>query len=181
VSNGSGSVSSSAATLTVLPPATLLNGSFEYGSAAWTFSNSSVSTSTNPAYGTTNGTQLVHFNWGQQQPTGALSQTFATTPGESYRLAFDFGAFSLINREEQRLRVRVTGTSTLLTQLVAVVAPGNGSRYSPWEFTFTANSAATTLSFEDASLVTDNVDIVLDNVRVERAGDRIAAVEPALR
>jgi hypothetical protein len=166
VSNGSGSVSSSAATLTVLPQAILLNGSFEYGSAAWTFSNSSVSTSTNPGYGMTDGTQIVHFGWGQQKPDGVLSQSFPTVVGQAYRLAFDVGAFSRVNTAEQRLRVSVVGGATLVSQTIAMSAPGNGSQYHAEAFTFVADSSTTTLRFEDQSSVTDSVDVVLDNVRV---------------
>ena len=47
VSNAAGSVISSAATLIALPPGILLNGSFEYGSAAWNFSGT-VATSHQP-------------------------------------------------------------------------------------------------------------------------------------
>ena len=126
-----GPVSSSAATLTVLPPAIVLNGSFEYGSAAWTFSNGSVTTSTNTGFGVTDGTQLVHFNWAQQPANGALSQSFATVAGQQYGLAFDAGAYSAVNLDEQRMQVTVQGTATLLSQSVSVFAPGNGGAFTP--------------------------------------------------
>jgi hypothetical protein len=165
VTNASGSISSSAATLTVIPVGTVLNGSFEYGVAAWTF-NGVVSISTNQNYGVTNGTQLVHFNWGQQPPNGVLSQTIVTTPGQMYTLAFDVGAFSTINTNEQRMQVTVQGSSPLLSRTISVNAPGNGGAYVPQIFTFVANSSATTLSFHDISPTTTNVDLLLDNVRV---------------
>lgn len=175
VTNTAGSVSSSAATLTVLPPAILLNGSFEYGSAAWTFSNSSVSTSTNMSYGVTDGTQLVHFNFAQQQPTGVLSQSFATTAGEAYVLAFDVGATSVLTQNEQRMQVTVQGaTSPLLSQSISVFA-AKGGAYQPQTFTFVADSSTTTLVFQDTSPTTINVDLLLDHVRVtvaERAVKR---------
>jgi hypothetical protein len=166
VSNAQQSVTSSAATLTVLPTAILLNGSFEFGSAAWTFSNTSVATSTNTAHGVTDGTQLAHFNWGQQTPNGTLSQTFATTPGQPYVLAFDVGAESLVNQDQQRMQIIVQGISTRLSQSTSVTAPGNGTRYEPRSYVFTADSSMTTLTFQDTSLTTINVDLVLDNVRV---------------
>jgi len=150
----------------VLPPDILLNGSFEYGAAGWTFSNSSVTTSTNTSFGVTDGTQLVHFNWGQQKPDGVLSQAFPTSIGRAYRLAFDVGAFSLAYTNEQRLRVRVVGATTLLSKTISMFAPGNGSQYHNEFFDFVANSSTTTLFFEDESPTSDSIDIVLDNVRV---------------
>jgi hypothetical protein len=170
VSNVSESVTSSAATLTVLPPAILLNGSFEFGSAAWTFSNTSVATSTNPAHGVTDGTQLAHFNWGQQPANGVLSQRFATTPGQQYLLQFDVGAESVTNTDQQRVQVTLQGNGTLLSQSITVSAPGNGTRYVAQSFPFTADSSMTTLTFADTSLTTINVDLVLDNVRVTLPG-----------
>jgi Protein of unknown function (DUF642) len=169
VTNPKGSITSSAATLTILPPATLLNGSFEYGSAAWTFSGPydwSASISTNPRYGVTDGSQLVHFNWGQHEPNGGVSQTIATVPGREYALSFDVGAFSMANRDEQRMRVTVRGTKDLLSHEVIVYAPGTGGRYRRQALTFVADSTATTLEFEDTSRKTTNVDLLLDNVSV---------------
>jgi hypothetical protein len=166
VSNASpGSVTSSAATLTVLPPAILLNGSFEYGSAAWSFTRN-VAVSTNVDYGVTDGAQLVHFNFGNQTPDGVLSQSFATTNGQAYVLAFDVGAFSKVNQDEQRMHVTVQGNGTLLSQTLSVFAPRNGSQYVPESFVFVADNSTTTLTFQDISPTTDSVDLLLDNVRV---------------
>ena len=166
VSNTSGSVTSSAATLTVVPPAILLNGSFEYGSAAWTFVGA-VATSTNAVnYGVTDGAQLTHFNFGQQSPDGVLTQTFETVEGEAYVLAFDVGAYSPSNQSEQKLEVVVQGDTNLISQTISVFPPGNGTRYLPQSFAFVANSPTTTLTFRDVSVFTNSVDLLLDNVRV---------------
>src|SRR5207253_6199954 len=105
-----------------------------YGSAAWSFSGA-VATSTNVNYGVTDGTQLVHFNFGQLSPNGVLSQSFETTNGQTYVLAFDVGAFSNTNQNEQRMQVTVQGSGTLLTQTISVFAPGNGGHYLPQSFT----------------------------------------------
>ena len=169
VTNPKGSITSSAATLTVLPPAILLNGSFEYGSAAWTFSgpddwNGSVST--NPRYGVTDGSQLAHFNWGQHEPNGGVSQTIVTVPGREYVLSFDVGASSQANRDQQRMRVSVRGATDLLSREVIVHASGTGGRYRRQVLTFVADSTATTVFFQDASRTTMNIDLLLDNVRV---------------
>jgi hypothetical protein len=166
VSNDAGAVYSSTATLTVLPASILLNGSFEYGSAAWMFTGTNVSTSTNAAYGVTDGRELAHFNWGQAKPNGAISQTVRTVPGHEYVLTFDAGAFSLVNHDEQRMQVTVQGQSTLLSRSISVVANGKGGTYLPQTFTFSADSESTTVTFKDVSTVTKNVDLLLDNVRL---------------
>jgi hypothetical protein len=166
VMNDAATATSSSATLTVLPPAVLLNGSFEYGSAAWLFEGTYVSTSTNPAYGVTDGTQLAHFNWGQQQPNGTIAQTIQTTPGMEYTVAFDVGAFSLMNHNEQSMQITAQGKSRLLTQSVVVSANGKGGTYTRHSFTFRADDTATTIAFHDTSMTTMNVDLLLDNVMV---------------
>jgi hypothetical protein len=188
ITNAAGSVESSAATLTVLLPALLLNGSFEYGSAAWSFSNrDDVSTSTNAiTYGATDGVELVHFNFAQRRPNGRLSQRFATTAGQEYVLAFDIGAASQINRDEQRMRVTVEGDQMLLSQELSVWPAGvgrrarlmraisfgepqnlpPGTRYRRKRFRFVADSSTSTLTFEDVSPRTVDVDLLLDNVQV---------------
>ena len=170
VTNAFGSVISSAATLTVLPAGILLNGSFEYGSAAWTFSNTIVAVSTNTNYGVTDGVQLVHFNFGQKAANGTLSQVIATTPGQTYVLAFDVGTYSLANTNEQRVRVTAQGISTVLSESISVFASGRGGSYTPQMFVFTADSSTTTLTFQDISPTTTNVDLLLDNVRVNLSG-----------
>ena len=169
VSNQAGAVRSSAATLTVLPAAILANGSFEYGSARWTFSQRYVSTSTNTEYGVTDGQALAHFNWGQHEPGGTVSQTFKTRTGSQYVLSFDVGAFSLANQLEQRIRVKVAGASELLSDDISVHATGRGGAYQRKDYTFVADSDRTTLTFEDISTVTENIDALLDNVNVEES------------
>lgn len=169
VTNGAGSVTSSAATLTILPPEILLNGSFEYGTAGWNFSGPNdwnASISTNADYGVTDGRQLVHFNWGQHEAGGGISQRIATIPGRKYVLSFDMGAFSLVNHDEQRIRVTVRGATDLLSHEVVVLAPGTGGRYRRHEASFIADSTAATVVFEDSSRSTMNIDLLLDNVRV---------------
>jgi hypothetical protein len=172
VTNPAGSITSSAATLTILPPEILLNGSFEYGSAGWIFSGPkawNASISTNARYGVTDGTQLVHFNWGQHEAGGGLSQRIATVPGREYVLSFDVGAFSLLNHDEQRMRVTVRGATDLLSRDVVVFAPGTGGRYRRYQVSFIADATEATVAFDDRSLSTMNIDLLLDNVRVTEA------------
>jgi Protein of unknown function (DUF642) len=174
VSNDAGSVSSSGATLFVLPPDIVLNGSFELGSAGWWFSDpNDVSSSINPIYVPSDGTHIVHFNFGQRQPRGAVSQKITTEPGQRYTLSFDLGAFSAANKNEQRMRLKVQGAATLISETLALAAPGNGTTWVPETFTFVADSPVTTLLFEDCSATTLNVDLILDRVRVTLNGTSV--------
>jgi hypothetical protein len=165
VSNPFGMLISSAAMLTVVPPAILLNGSFEYGSAGWILSGS-VATSTKPLYEFSDGAAMLHFNFGQQTPNGEISQSFSTTIGQTYQLAFDLGAFSTLVQREQRIQVIVEGESVLLSEVRTATSPGDGTDYQPHSFTFVADSTTTTLRFRDVSVQTMNVDLALDNVRI---------------
>ena len=169
VSNSAGSVTSNPATLTVTSGTSggFSNGSFESDFTNWTVTgNTQIVVSGNFGYTSTNGTKLAAFNAGNRTPTGVVAQTFATTAGQAYSLMFDVGAFSFVTQDTQRLQVTVQGNATLLSQTISVNAPGNGTTWLPQTLAFTADSATTTLTFRDVSLVTDNVDLTLDNVRV---------------
>jgi hypothetical protein len=167
VTNTAGSTPSTGATLTVITGSGLTNGSFESDYTAWTASgNQQVVVAGSFGFAVTDGTKAVAFNAGDRTPNGVLSQTFATTVGQGYTLTFDVGAFSLVTQDTQRMQVTVQGSATLVSQSVSVAAPGNGTQYLPQSFAFVADSLATTLTFRDTSLVTANVDLMLDNVRV---------------
>ncbi len=140
------------------------NGSFESDFANWTKTGNVEIKNASP-YAPTNGSKLAAFNSQQTTPNGVLSQTFSTTIGVQYVLAFDAGALGTAS--EQRLNVSVTGSGNLLSQVVSIVAPGgSGSRWVPQAFGFVANSTTTTMTFSDQSPVTDSVDLLLDNVRL---------------
>ncbi len=53
------------------------------------------------------GVKAVRFNSGQRTPNGVLSQSFATTAGQSYTLTFNYGVYSPVRQREQRLSVTV--------------------------------------------------------------------------
>ncbi|MEO8614262.1 MAG: DUF642 domain-containing protein, partial [Luteolibacter sp.] len=141
------------------------NGSFESDFSGWTtVGNMEIKTS--PSYLPTDGAKLVAFNTGQSPPNGILSQTFSTTVGQTYQLTFDAGVFGF-STSDQRLNVSVAGSGNLLSQIVTVTGLGGGAtRWVPQNFAFVANSAATTLTFTDVSTTSNNLDLVLDNVRL---------------
>ncbi len=143
----------------------LVNGSFEAGLTGWT-ATGSLSVETAAPYVATDGTHLVVCNGGQTPPNGVLSQTFTTVPGQTYTLAFDMGVLAY-NKNQQSLLVTVTGTNSLLSQSITLNGTGGGAtRWVPQSFTFVANSGSSTLRFQDKSTTTNNLDLLLDNVRV---------------
>ena len=144
----------------------LVNGSFEFDYTGWTWSGNQQIRTNSSSYKASSGVKYIGFNGGNSTPNGVLSQTFATTPLQSYRLEFDAGVMAF-NTNPQSLQVTVTGASSLLSQVVTLTGLGNGSaRWFPQSFTFVANSASTTLTFRDQSSSTASLDLLLDNVRI---------------
>ena len=179
VSNSGGSTSSATATLTVTSTAQLLtNGSFESGMLGWAATGSADYTS-NSIYSPPDGVNVLHFNYGQLPPGGTAAQTFATTAGQVYSLTFQLGAFSFLNHDEQRLELTVQGSATLLSRAFVVFAPGNGAQYTLQSFTFVADSSSATLTFRDTSLVTKDVDVMVDDVRVSPSTAPFITTQPA--
>jgi len=157
----------------------LVNGSFELNYTGWTTSGNQFIESSAP-YVASDGTKLVAFNGGQSTPNGVLSQAFATTAGQTYALAFDAGVLAF-NTNSQTLLVSVTGSGSLLAQSITLFGAGGGStRWTPQNFTFVANSATTTLTFSDQSSSTNNLDLLLDNVRVTVAASVMAVATPSI-
>ena len=153
----------------------LINGSFESADFAGWAESGNLGISTGNAYPTTDGTNVLVFNNGQSTPNGVVSQSFATTSGQTYKLQFDVGAYAY-STSEQRLAVTVQGSGSLVSNTVSVFGLGGGS--SAWvaqSYTFVANSATTTLIFQDVSPTSLNLDMLLDHVRVSAASPSNAA------
>jgi hypothetical protein len=132
---------------------TLVNGSFETGSLApWTASGGSVdSARINSVFGGTDGTKIVEFNASNSPTGGSITQTFATTPGIAYILAFDQGVYAF-NTSLQTMQVSLTGSGSLLNQTTSINGVGGGTvKWVAKSYNFTANSTTTTLTFTDTS------------------------------
>jgi hypothetical protein len=143
----------------------LVNGSFESYYAGWTHSgNQKITTKA-----VTDGTKAVAFNSGNTKPNGVLSQTFATIVGQTYVLSFDLEINSYKSTAQMGMQVTVQGDSTLLSQIVTLYGQGTGKWYMPQSFNFVADGTSATLTFQDKSLATINIDLLLDNVDVEAA------------
>jgi hypothetical protein len=128
-----------------------------------------VHTSLYPSFTGTPGSNSLDME-GAIGASGVISQSFATTPGDTYTLSFAYannpqpgpGSSGTAN-------VLVTGTGTLLTQDVT----HTGSLFTDMNYTlfsndFVANSATTTLQFE--ALTSSGFGIALDAVSVNLAG-----------
>ncbi len=157
-------------------PAEFVNGSFEAGLSGWT-TTGNMAIPTGGSYAPTHGSKLLAFNYGQAAPNGILSQTFATTPGLTYQLAFDMGVLAF-NDSPQTLQVQVTGGSTLVSQsYVTRRINGVKVRWDSKSLLFTADSNSSTLVFRDLSSVTDSLDLTLDNIRIIPQISRALVVE----
>jgi hypothetical protein len=172
VSSGSTTVASAVAVLTVVQPGGLINGSFESDYSGWTETGNQHITTGAP-FTASDGTKAVVFNDGDRTPNGVLSQTFTTSAGQGYTVTFDVGVIGY-NLNEQRLKVTATGISTLLSQTVSLFADGTGVlRWTTRSYSFVADSASATLTFQDQSPTTASLDLTLDNIRVVPQGPSV--------
>ena len=100
---------------------------------------------------------------------GTLSQTFSTNVGETYILSFFYGDRS--NAEDQSLNIDVTGSTSLLNQDVGSGIFEDTGRF--FQYTFTADSASTTLTFTDTSASHAGAQGYLSYVSVNRPFDSL--------
>jgi len=150
----------------------LTNPSFETGAfTPWVASGGTqYSVGINATAIPTEGTKSVEFNAANSANGGMLSQTFTTTPGQAYTLAFDLGVLSY-NTSQQKVQIDLTGSGSLFSQTATITGASGGSvKWEAKSFTFTANSASTTLKFTDTSTTGVGLDMLLDNVRVTSNG-----------
>ena len=103
--------------------------------------------------------------------TGAISQAFTTTPGQSYLLTFAYG--NNPGSGPAGASVTVFGSSSLLSALVFHDTSTNGNlNWNVYSASFIANSETTTLAF-NTTLGGNNGGVLLDAVAVS------AVPEPA--
>ena len=97
-----------------------------------------------------------------------LSQTFSTSNGQLYSVEFDAAISGQRNGNPLQLNVQVLGSGTLLDQTVtpsdAFTFDPNAVVFDHYSFTFTANSATTTLQFSDVGTWQHRRRYVLDSV-----------------
>lgn len=158
----------------------LMNGDFETGAFSPSWTATGVVSVTGPAGGgfyfdggsvAQNGNYLVAFNGGNQDPSGAISQTFDTSAGTEYLVRFDFGATGGGYQQITANIFGADGTSLLASKTVSGF---NGPNLQTFDISFVSDGSASTLQFVDfASNNSFNQDGLLDNVVVS------AVPEPA--
>jgi hypothetical protein len=114
------------------------------------------------------GQQLIVFNANNTTPGGSLSQTFDTTVGLYYTVAFAVGQVGSGNMS-LTATAAATGNSFLASNYCVPTSGG----WTLFQLTFIATTTNTTLVFTDTSLATMGVDAMLDDVTV-------TASEPAI-
>ncbi len=115
---------------------------------------------------TTDGNFVVDFNGNNSAPGGTLSQTFATIPGTTYAVGFQYGSTTGGPEKLDASVAGVGGASDVLSSLSAT-ASSPPVALTTSTFNFTADGTSATLAFlDDPTNPTVNVDGVLDNVTV---------------
>ena len=166
-------------TLTVRPGIQLLrNGGFETprvprwskavtlfaGSNAlvpWQISSGSVNVET--FWPTSQGTHNLDLNG---TSPSAILQSFATTPGKTYQLSFEYANNPDKPNQTDYATVTVTGSGTLLSRWISHTgSTPRHMKYNRFLGTFVADSATTTLEFVSTTL--GAYGIVLDAVAVK--------------
>ncbi len=161
--------------------ATIINGSFEAGSGdaglggfstlgggstaitGWTVDANSVDW-INGYWQASNGTHSVDLNG---TGLGGVSQTIATTPGQSYVVTFDISGNPDVGSGVRTLQVSAGGAPQTYTY--AFTTPPNDHANMNWQseaFRFTAQGPSTTLSFDSTSLDNCCWGPALDNVSI---------------
>lgn len=169
----------------------LVNGGFESGFAGWSvpaYPGSGPYGSQPVAISNTPAGRVVAFNAGDSTPRAQLSQSFATIPGASYTLTFDYGTFyGNWSIPAQTLQVDVSNSS-LATQYALSrqhdFTPqfNDLSALSTYSYSFVATSTSSTLTLTDkATNVTYSADGVLDNVSVTSDGPPPDTIAPSIR
>ncbi|MEY3896463.1 MAG: hypothetical protein RLZZ214_1983, partial [Verrucomicrobiota bacterium] len=185
ISDGNGGSSGATVWISVVAVGPFANGSFENGTPVdfgvpeyWDTFGSAIGYSNKGFYvpQAGNGIWMVVFNAGNNVPVSRLSHSFSTVVGQTYTVAFDAGLAGGMGNKSQTLRAEVSGEA---------IPPGSARNWqitsteeiATWSektFTFTAGSASSTLIFtvdiSDEAPEGQNVDLVLDDVRVTPIG-----------
>ena len=169
VSNLAGPVTSAIATLTVQAggAGAFTNGSFEADYTGWTThtGNQGVVT-TGATFVASEGTKAVVFNDGQTTAERGAVADVCDHAGPA--VCLDVRRRGDVVRESERAADAGDGAGDRDAPVADGVglAAGDRDRYVAQSFPFVADSAATTLTFQDTSTTTFNVDLLLDNVQV---------------
>lgn len=122
------------------------------------------------------GQRAIDLDGSVGQPhNGAIAQTFATVPGQPYRVTFDMSGNIWGAPLVKQIEVSAAGQTQVFSYDIGQIvpfAPPAAPDWHPKEFLFTATSASTTLNFRSLSLLqvpAPDHGPLLDHVAVEPA------------
>ena len=141
------------------------NGDFETGDlTGWNyFGNSGVATGTFPWGIPSEGNCFFDFNGGNTTPDGIIQQTIKVTPGSKYLLSFDF-AKGGNGSGTAALKVEAIGKNVLATENFSNSVGGLPGKYTRYTLTFIPDDTIAIIRFTDASIGTNNFDVLIDDI-----------------
>ncbi|HJT80107.1 MAG TPA: hypothetical protein VJ719_02825, partial [Chthoniobacterales bacterium] len=162
-------------TPTYLP---LLNADFE----TWPFNypgvvanwivggNQHIETITQGATSPNNKGHSAGFSVGGDSFNNTLSQTFITTPGQTYNFDFDAGVYGQRNGAPLQLRAQILNSSGPFSATVTPPEAGTihpvQATFAHYHFTFIASGTVATVQFTDLVGANGGADIMLDTVSI---------------
>ncbi|MCE9612865.1 MAG: chitobiase/beta-hexosaminidase C-terminal domain-containing protein [Lentisphaerae bacterium] len=172
-----------------LPAGSVLNGSFEYGTNAWTIAGTAYAILGNQ--GLTDGAKALTLNSANLQGDAVFQQTVGTVAGAAYALQFDFWAYG--PKYHQMNAAVLNGASVITSTTASQTGAGDYSfTYLPYTLTFTALSGATAIRFTDQTTALNSIDSDsgLDHIRLSgtaappvispNGGSHVSSVEVTL-
>src|ERR1700731_4721555 len=152
---------------------TLTNADFETGPfgqvgtvTGWTVVGNAADTSE----GATGGTHGAALSAGGDTPGDTISQSFSTTSGVMYNVDFDSGIYGRRSGSPLQVNVQVIGSGALVNTTITPPDAGTFTAsaviFQHYTFSFTANSATTTLQFTSVGTGNAAADQIIDSVSV---------------
>jgi hypothetical protein len=144
-------------------PGALTNGGFEDGTTGWVLGATGGGTgafSVLNNQGTRDGSYALAFGSGNAAGNAMFTQALATTPGSSYTLGFQYGAYGSSARQQRLLVEVIDGTTALVNQVLTATGPGffdpTKTTFQPYAFNFTASSTSVVLRFTDQTTLANS-------------------------
>jgi hypothetical protein len=154
---------------------TLTNADFETGPfttqnvvTGWTVTGNAADL----AQGATSGTHSAGLSAGADSQGDSISQSFTTTNGQGYTVAFDAGIFGRRTGGPLSVRVEVIGASnaTLVNQVVQPPDAGTWTasqvQFTRYSFPFVANGSSATVRFTSIGAGNGSADEMIDTVAI---------------
>jgi hypothetical protein len=152
-------------------PNQAVNGSFEngiHGQSGFVEGWNVVGNVASYTEGATTGSYGAIFSAGGDSQGDMLSQSFATTPGTSYKVDFDAGIFGQRSDGPLQLRVQIFGGTPLVDEVItppdAFTFDASAVSFAHYTYTVTATGSSVTLQFTNMGAGTSVADQVVDTV-----------------